>query len=128
MDHATELTLFEYAIRGVLIGLLCFALTPFLRQAGKRRAWLTGGAFLAMSLVLFIIPFTYLFIAYPYLGSGVALGAGLLFQVYSLHLKPKGKKIMRIAGWVLLVVALTLWVGGCYIDQENVRLLDSRGN
>jgi len=128
MDHESEQTLFEFAIRGMLIGSLFFALTPFFGIAGKKLLWLIGGIILSIALVLFIMPLGYVFIAYPYIGSGFAFIVGLLFHVYSLHFKPKGKRIMQAIGWVLLVVAMTLWMGGCYIEQENIRILNSSGN
>ena len=128
MDHESEQTLFEFAIRGMLIGTLFFALSPFFGNAGKKLLWLIGGVILSIALVLFTIPLGYVFIAYPYIGSGFAFIVGSLFHIYSLHFKPKGKKIMQVIGWLLLVVAMTLWMGGCYIEQENIRILNSSGN
>jgi hypothetical protein len=128
MDHESEQTLFEFAIRWMLIGTLFFALSPFFGSAGKKLLWLIGGIILSIALVLFMMPFGYVFIAYPYIGSGFAFIVGLLFHIYSLHFKPKGKKIMQVIGWLLLVVAMTLWIGGCYIEQENIGILNSSGN
>ncbi len=128
MDHDLEQTLFEFAIRGMLIGTLFFALSPFFGIAGKRLVWKIGGVCLSIALILFIMPLGYVLIAYPYIGSGFAFIAGLLFNIYSLHFKPKGKWIMQLIGWVLLVVAMTLYMGGCYIARENIRILNSSGN
>ena len=128
MDHDLEQTLFEFAIRGMLIGTLFFALSPFFGIAGKRLLWKIGGVILSIAFVLSIIPFVYVLIAYPYIGSGFAFIAGLLFHIYSLHFKTKGKWIMQVIGWLLLVVAMTLWMGGCYIERENIRILNSSGN
>ncbi len=128
MDHESEQTLFEFAIRGMLIGTLFLALSPFFGNAVKKLLWLIGGIILSIALVLFIMPLGYVLIAYPYIGSGFAFIVGLLFHIYSLHFKPKGKKIMHAIGWLLLVVAMTLWMGGCYIEQENIRILNNSGN